>query len=169
MSLIETENKVQSMLNSLMLSYSKLSAFRSQVTYYAIADFGVVIACMNRQNYAHVQVDMKSNFKDWRHVFIAVEDEIHEIKYNILWDLMRCGYMKWLRHKYPRALNKVLFGVDNLGNLIINKRLSIWKNKPKYKFLIEDNELVKKAGPLRELAHDPSFFDYMPEEDEPDV
>ena len=53
----------------------------------------------------------------------------------------------------------------NLGRRIIEKRLEIWGDKPKYKFLVEDNKSVLQHGAMRELTTDPGFFDYMPEEE----
>jgi hypothetical protein len=77
---------------------------------------------------------------------------------------MRGGYMKWLRTAYPRQMKNTLMGVDNLGNKILQERLRIWANRDKYKYLIADTKSVLNYGILRELAHDPGFFDHMPEE-----
>lgn len=164
MSIIEIENKVQSMLDGFMLSYSKLSAFRNQAAYFVITDFGVVIACINPHDYSHISNDVQNNFKGWRQIFISYNDNIAEVRYTVLWELMRCGYMKWLRHKHPRVVRDILTMRENLGQRIIEERLRIWNDNPKYKFLIEDNKAVLRGGSIREFAYDQGFFDYMPEE-----
>jgi hypothetical protein len=70
--------------------------------------------------------------------------------------------MKWIRLTYPRQFNKVI-GLTDLGHKIIRKRLELWENKPKYKFLIEDNKDALLNSTSYVMALDPGFFDYMPE------
>jgi hypothetical protein len=73
--------------------------------------------------------------------------------------------MKWLRYTYPRQIRNVLLGHDNLGQSIIKERLRIWNDRAKFKYFIEDNKVALKNGVHTELTNDPSFFDYMPEEE----
>jgi hypothetical protein len=62
-------------------------------------------------------------------------------------------------------VKNVLMGPDNLGQRIIDERLRIWGDQPKYRFLVEDNKIVRINGLLREFTRDQGFFDYMPEDD----
>lgn len=132
---------------------------------FSVEDFGLIVCCIDRYDYVQIKDLMLDRFKGWRLCFVTIGDNMLEKRYQILWDLMRCGYMKWLRYTYPRAIKNVLVGPDNLGQKIIEERLRIWADRPKYKYLIEDNKVALKNGVSRELTNDPSFFDYMPEEE----
>jgi hypothetical protein len=52
--------------------------------------------------------------------------------------------------------------MGNFGRKIIEQRLKIWKDQPKYKFMIEDNKSALKYPANMILATEPAFFDYMP-------
>ena len=164
MDLKELEDYTTIMLRQLMVPFSKRSFIKGIATHFAINDFGVMVCCINRTDYAQVNQSSSDLFDDWRLVYIATGDNMIEKKYELLWNLMKGGYMKWLRYKYPIQLKRVLDGPENLGRRIIEERLKVWGNKAKYVFLIEDNKAVLKNGILRELKNDPGFFDYMPEE-----
>lgn len=69
--------------------------------------------------------------------------------------------MKWLRSVYGAQFPNIL-ETDNLAGRIVEERLRIWDNQPKYIYLIQDNLEAQKVGTRRILAEDPSFFDYMP-------
>jgi hypothetical protein len=116
-------------------------------------------------DYAQVSNAIGDQYKDWRVIYLTTNDNMLNKKYEVLWALMRGGYMKWLRYTYPRQVKSVLNGPEELGRKIMEERLRIWNDKPKYKWLVEDTRLAFKNGILRELTNDPSFFDYMPEEE----
>jgi len=165
MDLKELEDHVAIMLRQLLVSNRKLNITRNVSTQFMVDDFGIIVCCINRVDYSEVSNKIFDLYKDWRVVFITTNDSILDKKYEVIWALMRGGYMKWLRYKYPRQIKSVLCGTENLGTLIINKRLEVWANKPKFNYLIEDNKVALINGISRELTNDPSFFDYMPEED----
>jgi len=165
MELKELEEHVSIMLNQLKVSSKITNILRNVSSQFLIEDFGLIVCCINRVDYAQASNSINENFKDWRVIFITTNDNLLEVKDKVLWSLMRGGYMKWLRYTFPRQVKNTLIGIDNLGRKIIDERLRLWKNKPKYKFFIEDNLLALKNGVQRELVNDPSFFDYMPEED----
>lgn len=158
------ESDVSIILHNFMVKHRKINLIRDISVQFIIDDFGLIVCCMNRMDYMQANEMINTQFSGWRTIFISTGDNLLEKKYEILWDLMRCGYMKWLRTTYPRQIKRVLNGPDNLGNRIINERLRIWANKPKFRYLIEDNKIAIRNGVLRELTNDSSFFDFMPEE-----
>lgn len=164
MELQELEAHIKVMLNNFMLSSKKMNILKNIAVAFLVDDFGIIVCGINRADYSQVESVLAEQFKNWRRVYITTQEDIVEKKYDVLWELMRCGYMKWLRTTYPRQLKNTLTGTENLATKILNERLRIWANRSKYKYLIEDTESVLKYGLLRELAHDPGFFDYMPEE-----
>jgi len=164
MDLKELEDYISIMLNQLRTPFRKLSLIRGISAQFVIEDFGLLICCINRMDYTQINSIVSENYIDWRILYITTTDNLPEKREEVLWALMRCGYMKWLRYNFPRQVRNIINGPENLGQKIIKERLKIWNNKPKYKFLIEDNNLALKNGILRELTNDPSFFDYMPEE-----
>lgn len=165
MDLTELVDHASIMLNQLRVKYRSANLVRGVSTQLIIDDFGLIICCINRSDYAQVNNAVLDQYKDWRVIYITTNDNILEKKQDVLWELMRCGYMKWLRYTYPRQVKSILNGSDDLGRKIIAERLRIWGDKPKYKFLVEDNRLAFQNGIMRELTDDPSFFDYMPEEE----
>lgn len=165
MDLTELEEHAAIMLNQLRVKYRKVNLVRGISTQFVIDDFGLIICCINRVDYAQVSNVVVDQFKDWRTIYLTTNDNMLEKKYQVIWALMRCGYMKWLRYNFPRQVRSILNGPDDLGRKIIEERLRIWADRPKYKFLADDNRVAFKNGILRELTNDPSFFDYMPEEE----
>lgn len=159
------EDNVVIMLNQFRVTHRKTALAKNTSVQYAVEDFGLIICCIDRLDYVQVNNAVNEQFEGWRLVFISTSDDIMEKKYEVLWALMRGGYMKWLRYQLPRQIKSVLLGHDNLGNRIIKERLRIWNNKPKFKYLTDDNEVALRNGVQQELTNDPSFFDYMPEEE----
>jgi hypothetical protein len=163
-SLKSLESDISLVLHNFMVRSKKIYLTRDNSVQFVIQDFGLIVSAMDRMDYAQVKDIILNKFEGWRVVYISPTDNILEKKYDILWSLMRCGYMKWMRSNYPRQIERILSGPDNLGNRIINERLRIWAEKPKFNYLIEDNKAALKNNIRRELTADPSFFDYMPEE-----
>jgi hypothetical protein len=159
----QTIEDVAIMLSQFKLAYKKISLVKDSSVQFIIQDFGLVVCCVNRLDYTQVNSTVEDKFGGWRLVFISVGDTILEKRLEVLWALMKGGYMKWLRYTYPRQIKNVLLGHDNLGQSIIKERLRVWNNQPKFKYLIEDNMVALKNGVYTELTNDPSFFDYMPE------
>ena len=165
MDLNELDDHIAIMLINFMVEFKKINLVRGISSQFIISDFGVIVCCINRADYSQVKDAIVGQFDHWRVVYITTNDNILEKKYDILWALIKSGYMKWLRYNYPRQVRNLLTGVENLGQRIIDERLRIWGNKPKYRFFVEDNKLVLRNGISRELTNDPSFFDYIPEEE----
>lgn len=165
MNIKELSEDVALMLHQLKLSSRKASISKDRSILFIVEDFGLIVCCIERIDYVQIKEIVAKDYKDWRLFFIATSDNVAEKKNQVLWDLMRCGYMKWLRFNFPRQIKNVLIGPNNLGNKIIEERLRVWNGRPKYKYLIEDNRVAIRNGVQRELTNDPSFFDYMPEEE----
>lgn len=163
MDLTELEVHINTILNSFFLKFKKTNIIRGVSVQFIVEDFGIIVCGINRVDYAQVDDAINNQYAGWRVVYITTNDNILEKKYEVLWALMRGGYMRWLRFSFPRQVKNILIGQDNLGNRIIDERLRIWNDKPKFKFLIEENKFVKQNGLLREYNIDPGFFDYMPE------
>jgi len=165
MILEELEIEVSIALNQFRVKYKQISLNRNTVTQFIVDDFGLVISCIDRLDYTQISDSVFNSYENWRYMYITTEDRMLEKRFEILWSLMRGGYMRWLRFNYPRQVRSILLGHDSLGKRIIEERLRLWNNKPKHIFLIEDNKAVLRNGILRELSDDPGFFDYMPEEE----
>lgn len=165
MELMELEEHASIMLNNFRVKHRKINLVRGISSQLIVDDFGLIVCCINRVDYTQVNDAVTGQFKDWRTVFVTTNDNMIETKYLVLWSLMRGGYMKWLRYTYPRQLKGILNGPDDLGRRILEERLRIWADRPKYIYLANDNRVAFKNGIMRELTDDPSFFDYMPEEE----
>ena len=164
MDLQELGDQVSIILNHFFLEFKRLNLMRDMSVQFAIPDFGIIVCCIDRNDYSQINDVLNRDYLTWRKVFVALQDDLSDLRYNVLWELMRSGYMCWLRSAFPRQLKNVLLGTDNLGTRIIQERLRIWGNKVRYKFLIADNEFVLRNGILQEFSKNPGFFDYMPEQ-----
>jgi hypothetical protein len=161
MSLVRVTYDTGVLLGALRVPYNITNVIKNITTQFIIEQFGVVVSVITPGDYGIVNEKVNTILKDYRHIFITEKDDLSEKRYDIVWELMRSGYMKWLRLSY-RAQFPILMDTDNLGTRIIDERLRIWANKPKYMFFIKDNVEAKKAGFRQILSQDHSFFDYMP-------
>jgi len=161
MSLRRTIYDTGILLGALRVPYNITNIIKNITTQFIIEQFGVVVSVISPGDYGIVNEKLNSLLKDYRQIFITERDDLSEKRYEIVWELMRSGYMKWLRLSFQSQF-PILIDTDNLGNRIIDERLKIWANKPKYMYFIKDNVEAKKAGFRQALRYDPSFFDYMP-------
>lgn len=129
---------------------------------FVIKEFGVIVCILNATDLTFVSSKVLSVFKGWAILYITTEDDLIEKQDAFLFELMRAGYLKWIRLTYPREFTKVIT-TTNLATKIIRKRLAIWDGRPKYTFLIADNEDALKHPTPFVLSLDPGFFDTMPE------
>ncbi|RLI65977.1 MAG: hypothetical protein DRO67_01855 [Candidatus Asgardarchaeum californiense] len=161
MSLRRTTYDAGVLLGALRVPYNITNIIKNITTQFIIEQFGVVISVITPGDYGVVSEKVSTLLKDYRQIFITEKDDLSEKRYEIVWELMRSGYMKWLRLSYKSQF-PILIDTDNLGNRIIDERLRIWANKSKYMYFIKDNIEAKKVGFRQVLSQDPSFFDYMP-------
>jgi hypothetical protein len=161
----DLETQIAIMLRHFFVANRKVVLMKGVSVQFIVKDFGLIVCGINRLDYAQVNDKIEDNYPGWRTIYISSQDNLAEKKLEILWSLMRGGYMKWLRLTYPRQMRSVLMGPDNLGTRIIEERLRIWDDRPKFAYYIQDNRDVLRNGILREYTQDPGFFDYMPEEE----
>jgi hypothetical protein len=124
--------------------------------------FGVVVVGIDRKDYSQVLNKVAASYPHYRCVFLTTTDNLLEKKDELLWDLMRSGYMRYIRYKFPHQF-KNLISNTSMGRKIINERLKIWGDKAKFKFLVEENKNALLQSETYLTTIDPSFFDYMPE------
>lgn len=149
------------LLGALRVPYKITNVIKNITTQFVIQDFGVVVSVFAPENYSMVDERLDSSFKGWRKIFITDSNDLNSKRYDIVWALMKSGYMKWLRFQYSAQFVNIL-EADGLGNKIIAERLNRWSDLPKYKFLVQDNIIAKNTPTRQVLSKDPSFFDYMP-------
>lgn len=161
----ELEVELEAIVKALLLPYKKARLLNELSCQFIIEDFGVLICGIHATDYSMVSDFVARNFQGWRKIFVSLTDSLIDKKQEIIWELMRSGYMRYLRINYIRQFKNALI-TNDLGRQIIQKRLESWGKKPKYKHLIIENEDALKIGVNYLLGVDPSFFDFMPEEDQ---
>lgn len=160
--IITLEVNIKSMLAALRLNYRQASILNNLAICFIVEDFGTVICAIRPGDHDMIKDIMIRNYKDWRDVYIATDDSFNGMKDEVLWELMRSGYMTFIRNNYTRQFNNII--LNELGNKIINKRLKIWGDRPRYKWLVEENNMAKRESSTYVLSKNPAFFDYMPSE-----
>jgi hypothetical protein len=162
MTLDELESELSVMVRAFRVNY-KLDRLISTISIqFVVHQFGTVITGLLGSEYKLVSDVVNQAYPDHRKVYIAHNDSLLEKKDEVLWALMRGGYIAWLRTEYPRDFkNFVTF--QEFGKKIINKRLDVWAGKARYKYLIDYNTMMLNQPATYVLSIDPSFYDYMPE------
>jgi len=155
------ESEIDIMIHALKLKPTKYQMGQKVSVQFAIDDFGVVVCGIERSDYKSIADVVENKFDGWRIVYITTEDSMIEKKEDLIWELMRSGYMKWIRMKYPRDFNN-LITMSDFGNKIIQHRLKIWADRPKYRYMVEENKGALGFPSSFILSSDQSFFDYMP-------
>ena len=129
---------------------------------YTIPMFGLKVYCIS--NFMHRELQEASLDINSRIFVITTTEDFKEKKELLIWELMKSGYLRWLRLSYPRQF-KDLIVTQNFGRKIIDRRLTLWNNKEKFKFLSDENKLYRSTIGYA-LSQDPSFFDMIPEIDD---
>lgn len=160
--LLNLETYLKELLTALRLKYKKAVVVKNISFQLLIEDFGVIISGIDRMEYIEVREAVNRHFPGWRDVYINTREVVYEKKEEILWELMRSGYMAYIRHNYPHQFNNLIV-MEGFGNKIIRQRLDIWGNKPKYKWFVEEHKLALKESDTYILSMNPGFYDYMPE------
>ena len=160
--LLNLETYTGELVTALRLKYRKISVVRGVSFQLVIEDFGVIVCGINRSDYTEVSSMINIHFAGWRVVYITTKEAIYEKKEEIIWALMRSGYLTYIRAAYPRQFNN-LITIEGFGNKIIRQRLAIWGDAPKYKWLVEENEAALRESDTYILSVNSGFYDYMPE------
>jgi hypothetical protein len=154
--------EVEIMLSALRVPYKKVPLEASLPDLFILERFGVVVAGFERIEYSIILNRVNSHYRGYRFVPVASDDDLIAKKDELLWELMRGGYMRFIRLSYPAQYKNLLFEYG-LGRKIINERLRIWGDVPKYKYLVEENKRVLESSEQYVLNIDPAFYDFMPE------
>lgn len=149
-------------LKSFKVAYKPLDLFKTIATVYEVPDFGLILCGINPLEYGQVATTLSSRYEGYRIIYVTTEDTILEKKQEVLWELMRSGYITYLRSAYPRQFNE-LVRFENLDRRIVDKRLELWGTQAKYKWLVEENMAAKNESSTYILSINPAFYDYMPD------
>ena len=162
MSIEDLEIEINTMLNALQLRPNKVYIVKDVSVQFVIEEFGTIVCGINRTDYVEVKKVVENHFVDYRIIYITTNDDLSKKRYEVIWELMTGGYMRWLRYEYPRLFNN-LISIDNFGMKIIKERLLRYNNRTKYVYLIEQNEWAMRNSGTYVLSMDPGFYDSMPE------
>jgi hypothetical protein len=155
------ESDIETALFALRINFKKVSVAKDISVQYLIEDFGIIVCGIERRDYTQVNNAVQNVYEGWKLFHISTNENMVEKKDDLIWELMRSGYMIWIRNNFPRQFKQLI--VDgNFGLKIINERLRIWNNEPRFKFLVEINEAAKTQSMAYLLSIEPGFFDYMP-------
>lgn len=161
MFLSELEYDIEEMLYALKLSYRKMSIVKDISVQYLIESFGLIVCGIDRKDYSQIDSTVQNIYEGWKLFHITTKDAVACKKNELIWELMRAGYMTWIRQEFSREF-KNLMTQQNFNLKIINERLKIWNNEPRFKFFTEMNLAAKHQSADYILSLEPGFFDYMP-------
>ena len=154
-------DEINIMLSALWIPSKRVSLGATFPDIFVLEDLGVIVIGIDPSDYSHMLNKVVAQFRNYRYIFISTSETIYERKDSIIWDLMRSGYIRYIRTKYTRQFNNLI--QQNFGRKIIMERLKIWDDNPKYKYLIEENKQCLNISAPYLVTVDPAFFDYMPE------
>ena len=98
--------------------------------------------------------------RGWRIVSVRPNNSFEEKKMEIFWELMKSGYIHYLRTEVPRTF-KAMIAQQGWDKKIIKKRLEIYGNDPKYNYWRNLNQWALKEASTYVLSMDPGFFDFL--------
>jgi hypothetical protein len=160
MSLEDLEIDLLAMVTAFQLTAKKVSVVKDISVQFVIEEFGTVICGINRIDYIEVKKVIDTHFSGYRVVYITTNDDMSTKRYEVLWELMTGGYMRWLRYEFPSTFKNTLINWG-LSSKIINERLRRFNGREKYKYLIGQNEWALRSSENYVLSVDPGFFDMM--------
>jgi len=150
---------------ALKVEYREMNLIKDTASLFLVEAFGVAICIMNRKDYRLADTALQETYKDWRVVYIAVQDNFLEKKDEIIWSLMRSGYLRWLRTEQcsDSEFKRMMFN-GGFADKLLNARIKMWGDMPKYRYLKDCDLFAKGQGRISEyLSKEPAFFDFMPE------
>jgi len=98
--------------------------------------------------------------KGWRVIGISSTSNFEEKKMEVMWELMRSGYMCYLRTEHSNTF-KQMINFHNWDRKIIERRLELYGDDPKYNYLRDLNKWALKQSASYLLSIDPGFFDFL--------
>jgi hypothetical protein len=148
-------------LSALWIPYKKVSLGSNFPDVFVIEVLGVVVVGIDPADYSYMLSKLVDKFTNYRYVFISTSETMYAKKDELIWDLMRSGYIRYIRTNYTRQFNNLI--QQNFGRKIITERLKVWGDNPKYKYLVDENKKCLDISAPYLVTIDPAFFDYMPE------
>lgn len=149
--------RVIQLLGKLRLRYKERNR-GEPIFHITIDDFGIVLKFNPRL--------ALTGYDDWDVFDINMEEfQLNEGKFGeqLMWLLIAKGYMAYLRGKEEG--NSVIFRrlliTEGWAQRIIDKRLELYANQPRHKFMIEHTKRLKDKPIHYLLMHYPNFFDYL--------
>ncbi len=157
------EVELEAIVSSLHVQYKKQQLLNEFSVQFLIEDFGVLLCGLHAADYSTLKDTVDRLFPSYRVVYVAVADSLLDKKEEIIWELVRSGYIRQIRLLYPTQFKNLLLNQD-FGKQIINKRLKVWGDRAAYRYYVSENKEALNCNVNYLLTVDPSFFDYMPEE-----
>jgi len=107
-----------------------------------------------------------SDYNGWDIIDVDLNKlEVNDTEFgeNLMWLLISKGYMAYLRNKESGDFQVFHHFImrEGWGRRIIDKRLELYNNEPKHKFMIERNKRMRDMSISYIITHYPDFFDYL--------
>lgn len=141
--------------------FKKTELMKNKALILSTKIFGLIVCVYEYDSSLIIKDTIEKNFNGWRKLYVTELDNLIDIKYELIWELMKNGYMRYIRTTYPLQFKNLIIQ-ENFGKRIIDQRLKVWDNLPQNSYLIEENKRALKESFTYILSVDPSFFDYMP-------
>lgn len=146
--------RIVQLLRKMRLKYRERN--KGEKTFHIIVeDFGVVLRFNRRQP--------MPAYDGWDIVDVSLDKyEINPLEFgrNFMFLMVSKGYMAYLRGENVTVFRHFLIS-EGWGLRIIDKRLELYNNQPKHKFMIEHNKRLRKLSISYILTYFPDFFDYL--------
>jgi hypothetical protein len=124
------------------------------ITSFEFSEFGVEVIFLGGST------TLSGTEGDNRFVYIKPDDILQDKKMEVFWELMKSGYMHYLRIEYPRTFKDLIIN-RGWDRKIIEKRLELYNDKPRYQYLIQINKDALRESASYILSIDPGFFDFL--------
>jgi hypothetical protein len=154
--------ELETMLKALRVPYKKTVVIKNVSQQFICDVFGLIVSATTDADIDYVHDALIGKIPNYRYYFITSLTNIQKARQDLIWALAEGGYLYFIRSNFPRQFNE-LVTMQDFGNKIITERLYRWKNLPKYRYLIEENERARRLSATMVMSTEPSFFDYMPE------
>ena len=136
------------------ISYKQQNIGKSAI--FEIQKFGVKIVYLDGQEFDKRVLD------GWYVAWIHPDYDLKEAREKIVWALVRGGYFHYLRTAYKKTFGSMISS-QGWDRLLIEYRMKLFKNEPKYAYQREINEDAIKMSPSYLMSLDPGFFDWLVE------
>lgn len=164
----DLEVDIEILLKALRLQYKSFFFMKHLPKCYLIEEFNIIVLGLGQAQKHEMSELFKMKFPKHTVFYIYTSDKLPIKRYKLIWELMRSGYMYYLRSNYPTQIQGLL-QQNNLAERIIKERLRIWGDSPRYAYLVNLNKEALNYTPAVVLSREPGFYDYMPDGGTEDV